>query len=609
MWVSFNRGMVILASFLALIEAQIGVTSASGPAGNPFVEERMARSIVSVASCPRLDRVALSTETPNGDDVTHRIELWQVDPDGSFRRLQATRIELESPDAELGRLAFTADCERVGFEISGDRDADRLGILELATGKVVTSAPLPSPLHLFGLASAGNFLVASKGTLLRIDPDRGTVESSTSLDADFVLDLQPLSGGGDLILAEKDREVRLLRLQPDTRAAATVIHRIPGKTILGAKLALAGDNAWVALQKLDLKSGPSWIISLKDRSARPGPVASAVRSLAGSGFLTSVMGSDSGLFFYPAPDSPAMKLGASDLLGERLSLESAAELHGRVLVPFRNALTTGALLSISPVSGRARIVSSNFDWGTGGILTHHLEVPTREGKIEGYLLSPASGPSKGIVYFAHGGHCSARSMAVDYRNYLELPNARIPLLTRLGYSVFLASYPDASPSLPFETLSPARDRATCERNFAARSRSVTEALQWLAGNLHPERLFLWGHSYGAAIADQVETSPPAGIGLDGIISEAGPLNDASLGIHWHPELLKTGLPPLLIIQGTGDPTVSPDNSRELLAKALKAGIRVWSYFPPGEGHEISEPEHWEGYAGAVGDFLSGVVAP
>lgn len=195
------------------------------------------------------------------------------------------------------------------------------------------------------------------------------------------------------------------------------------------------------------------------------------------------------------------------------------------------------------------------------------------------LYQPANGQvSKGLIFFVYGGSWKTGTRT-NYRFVGEAFASR-------GYTVVVPDY-----------------RLYPEVRFPAFVEDAALALAWTRRNLEPgvaERTLLMGHSAGAHIAallaldrrylDAVDVAPEA---VSGWVGLAGPYSFDLLKYRsirpifegsGPPEQTRPitfahgGAPPALLIHGTDDGTVRPENSQMLAARLTELGAEA-RYLP------------------------------
>jgi acetyl esterase/lipase len=230
-----------------------------------------------------------------------------------------------------------------------------------------------------------------------------------------------------------------------------------------------------------------------------------------------------------------------------------------------------ALNAAAPLDAAAR--QTNIAYG-----------PAAANRLDVYR--PAVGAPSALVVFFYGGGwdggdkasyrfvgaaLAARGMVAVIPNYTLYPQARFPQFMR-----------DAAAAVAF---------------------ARAHARDWGAD---PERLFVMGHSAGAHMAvmlalDQEYLQQVGGSSqwLRGVVGLAGPYDflpfkDAYLNDLFGPpaefwrsqpvNYVRSGAPPMLLMQGLDDQRVSPNNTRSLTARLQSVADDVTTVYFPHAGH-------------------------
>lgn len=234
--------------------------------------------------------------------------------------------------------------------------------------------------------------------------------------------------------------------------------------------------------------------------------------------------------------------------------------------------------------------------------------PEARQKLDVYR--PDAAPMRGTIVYVYGGSWTSGDRAL-YRFLGAAYAAR-------GWSVVVPDY-----------------RLYPEVTFPAFVEDTAKAVAWARANEAQGRpLFLMGHSAGAQIALLLALDPRylAAEGLEtgalaGVVGLAGPYTFDPLAFDSTRPVFETApdpqaarpivfargdAPPLLLLHGQKDTTVSPRNSRELAAAVQGAGgaARLIEY--PGVGHivvvgAIAWPLRWR--ASVLADTLGFFAAP
>lgn len=210
--------------------------------------------------------------------------------------------------------------------------------------------------------------------------------------------------------------------------------------------------------------------------------------------------------------------------------------------------------------------------------------PDPRQKLDIYVPEKLAKPAPVILFF-YGGNWSSGSK--------ELYRAGGQAFASAGIVTVVADY-RLYPKVKFPAFL---------QDGAAALRFVHQEIAHYGAN--PERVFLMGHSAGAYIAVMLAADPSyirAEGGdvswIHGAIGVAGPydflpLESADLidifGGSNRPETQPINYvdgkkPPMLLISGTADETVSPGNSKRMAAKLRAAGGEAKEIYYPGTGH-------------------------
>jgi acetyl esterase/lipase len=248
------------------------------------------------------------------------------------------------------------------------------------------------------------------------------------------------------------------------------------------------------------------------------------------------------------------------------------------IFPSRRTALAGLAALVATGCGRLAFMAANVP-AVFGAYTRHANIAygaDPQHRLDVYVPdAPAMGP-RPLVVFWHGGRWSSG----DKDDYRFVGAA----LAELGYIVVIPNYRHYD-----------QVKMPGFMDDAARAAlwAVTHGGQYGAD---PNRFYLMGHSAGAHMAALVTLDPRyfavAGLpapAIAGVIGLSGPydflpLREADVQDMFGPpqnypdsqpvNFVRTGVPPMLLVHGLKDITVSPNNSRSLAAALQAHGMPV-----------------------------------
>src|ERR1700730_5856592 len=244
----------------------------------------------------------------------------------------------------------------------------------------------------------------------------------------------------------------------------------------------------------------------------------------------------------------------------------------------RRTALTGLAAMRAAGCGRLEFMAANVP-AIFGDYRRHADLPygaDPQQRLDVYVPRQVSAEPRPMVVFWHGGRWTFGDKA-DYRFVGAA-------LAELGYVAVLPNYRH----YPEVKMPGFRDEAARAGRWAAAHAGEYGA--------DPQRLYLMGHSAGAHMAALVtlderyfaasaQTVPPVAgvIGLSGAYDFL-PLREADVQDMFGPpqnypdsqpiNFVRTDAPPMLLVHGLEDDTVSPDNSRNLAAALSASRVPV-----------------------------------
>ena len=279
-------------------------------------------------------------------------------------------------------------------------------------------------------------------------------------------------------------------------------------------------------------------------------------------------------------------------------------LEGRALLsagpgPLPSRLRPAALVSGHRGAGPRSVREVVYRFDGGRPLTLDLLLPG----------GPAPAGGWPVVVAIHGGGWRR----FDKEQYLP----KVAALARAGFAVVAPDYTLSAPGRP---------------SWPAAFADVQAAVGWVrsqapADHFDPSRIAAIGESAGGNLAALLGTEPPAAARVAAVVDFFGPTDLARLARESPAaagavtqflggsaaevpdrdaaaspvDHVTPGAAPMLLVQGTADPVVPPDQSEELAAALAAAGVPERLVLVPGAGH---------GFGLRVGglDLLPDVVA-
>jgi len=239
-------------------------------------------------------------------------------------------------------------------------------------------------------------------------------------------------------------------------------------------------------------------------------------------------------------------------------------------------------------------------------------IPYRDGDSDSWKLDmamPANfGPEiRPALVIVHGGGWAGGSKDVDVYQEMMIEYAE------LGYVTINVEY-----------------RLTGEAPFPACIEDVKCAVRWLRAHadeygVDPDRIGSYGHSAGAHLSLMLAMVPEsAGLEGDGGWDEYSSLvNVAGAGspptelgrdnpmakTEWWPiGYISANHPPLFLIQGTNDPVVLPERTRDFVEKMKAAGANI-DYIELESGHGVAYDDQLEVTKPALEEFFAKHLNP
>ena len=239
------------------------------------------------------------------------------------------------------------------------------------------------------------------------------------------------------------------------------------------------------------------------------------------------------------------------------------------------------------ISGNHTRFTRPFDDGTGHVGTYITDAPVATGSLALYLT-----------------HLGPWSGGLDYRYLGNYPLSSGPCNDVAAVKAF----PGAATSCANAPTAPGQVNAN---GFGELNLDAAHAVAWTRRHADqwggdPTQLYLVGHSSGAYIAvmlalDQEYLQQIGGSTdwLRGVVGLAGPYNFLPFTDEYLKDLfgppanfpgtqpinhVRPGAPPLLLIQGLRDTTVSPSNTRSLAAAMRRVGGQVKTEYFKKAGH-------------------------
>lgn len=240
------------------------------------------------------------------------------------------------------------------------------------------------------------------------------------------------------------------------------------------------------------------------------------------------------------------------------------------------------------------------------------DIPYREGGSEAWKLDLAMPSNFGselrpALVIVHGGGWAGGSKSVDVYQKMMIDYAE------KGYVTINVEY-----------------RLTGEAGFPACIEDVKNAVRWLRAHaeelrVDPERIGTYGHSAGAHLALMLGmTSKEEGLEGDGSYSEfSSHINVVAAGspptelgrevpmaktVWWPIGYISADHPPMFLIQGTEDPVVKPELTRDFVDKMKKAGAEI-KYLEVEGGHDVAYSSQLKVTDPAIAEFFDKYLKP
>lgn len=246
-------------------------------------------------------------------------------------------------------------------------------------------------------------------------------------------------------------------------------------------------------------------------------------------------------------------------------------------------------------------------------ITVTKDVPYREGESDSWKLDLAMPENSGdelrpALVIVHGGGWAGGSKSVDVYQKMMVDYAH------KGYVTINVEY-----------------RLTGEAPFPACIEDVKCAVRWLRAhaeelNVDPDRIGSYGHSAGAHLSMMLAMVPEsAGLEGDGGWDEySSMVNVAGAGSpptelgrdvemakkEWWPiGYISADHPPMFLIQGTEDPIVLPERTRDFVEKMRAAGATNLEYLEMEGDHGIAYNGQLDVTAPALEEFFDKYLKP
>ncbi|UZD23855.1 alpha/beta hydrolase [Algoriphagus halophytocola] len=234
------------------------------------------------------------------------------------------------------------------------------------------------------------------------------------------------------------------------------------------------------------------------------------------------------------------------------------------------------------------------------------DIPYRKGASDSWKLDLAMPSNFGTelrpaLVIIHGGGWAGGSKSVDVYQKMMVDYAE------KGYVTINVEY-----------------RLTGEAGFPACIEDVKNAVRWLRAHaeelkVDPERIGAYGHSAGAHLALMIGMTPEeSGLEGEGSYSEfSSHVNAVAAGspptelgrdvpmakTEWWPiGYISAAHPPLFLIQGTEDPVVKPELTRDFVTKMKDAGADI-NYLEVEGGHDVAYSSQLKVTDPAISDFF------
>lgn len=240
------------------------------------------------------------------------------------------------------------------------------------------------------------------------------------------------------------------------------------------------------------------------------------------------------------------------------------------------------------------------------------DITYREGESDSWKLDLAMPTNFGselrpALVIVHGGGWAGGSKSVDVYQEMMVEYAE------KGYVTINVEY-----------------RLTGEAGFPACIEDVKNAVRWLRAhadelNVDPERIGTYGHSAGAHLALMLGmTSEKDGLEGDGsygdysshvnVVAAGSPPTELGRDvpmakpIWWPIGYISADHPPLFLIQGTEDPVVRPELTKDFVNKMKEAGAEI-EYLEVAGGHDIAYASQLKVTDPAIEKFFAKYLKP
>ncbi|MDR7069224.1 dipeptidyl aminopeptidase/acylaminoacyl peptidase [Pseudoxanthomonas japonensis] len=325
------------------------------------------------------------------------------------------------------------------------------------------------------------------------------------------------------------------------------------------------------------------------------------------------------------PHAALMRDLEASFPGEQLRVVSRSRNGERAIAWVGSDRDPGRFYLLDTGSGDLRLLTPSRPWLRAESLarSRSFTIAARDGvPLQGYLTLPAKVSAPPLVVLVHGGPFWTR----DEWGY----DMETQILAAHGYAVLRVNFRGSS----------GHGRAFVESGYRRWGREmqddVTDATRWAIreGGVSPERVCIWGSSYGGYAALMGTVREPdlyrCAVGVAGpydlpTLFKWGDVQRSRHGEAWLKQSVGTDMAELsersptrhagrirselLLVQGGRDYRVSPEHAKAMRRALESAGKKYQGYFPSQETHSFYNEGNRKEYYSRVLSFLGEHLGP